>query len=244
MRVAIVSDIHSNLVAFEAVAQDFGQVDEVWCIGDIVGYGPEPNECIDLLKGFKHYAVAGNHDWGAVGKISLDDFNLDARLACEWTATQLTEASRRYLAELPTRLEMGDFTLAHGSPRDPIWEYLLSPLDAQASFHAFTAKYCLIGHSHFPLIFSYLWKDGKEHCQGFAIDPDFAIKLTETRLIINSGSVGQPRDGNPEAAYALLDTERNTLVFRRVPYDIRRTQERMSHLGLPEYLAARLSIGR
>ena len=147
MRVAVVSDIHSNLAAFEAIIADFGEVDEVWCIGDVVGYGPDPNECVRRLRGFPHICVAGNHDWASVGKVSADVFNSDARAAATWTGEQLTAASRDYLRGLPPRVEREGWTIVHGSPRDPIWEYVLRTWQASACFGMFTTPGCFIGHS-------------------------------------------------------------------------------------------------
>ncbi|MBI2861483.1 MAG: metallophosphoesterase family protein [Chloroflexi bacterium] len=246
MRVAILSDIHSNLAAFEAVLRDAGSVDALWCLGDVVGYGPDPNECLDLLQSLPHYCVAGNHDWGAVGKVNLEDFNEDARRACEWTSRQLTLDHRRYLEALSLRLELGHFTLVHGSPRNPIWEYLVYPSQARENLAHLQTPHGLVGHTHMPAIFSCSTEDDGQPCQAFRPVTGLKVDLKETkgRLILNPGSVGQPRDGNAQVAYALLDMEVETIEFRRVPYDVHRTQAKMRRLGLPEPLAARLSVGR
>ncbi|MFQ5860820.1 MAG: metallophosphoesterase family protein, partial [Dehalococcoidia bacterium] len=155
MRALIVADIHSNLEAFQAVledAQSTGGFDEVWCLGDTVGYGPDPGPCIDLLRHHPHRAVAGNHDWGATGKIGIDDFNPYAAAACRWTAQQLTPEHQHYLLSLPETEQWGDFTLVHGSLRSPIWEYLVSPESALETFRLLKSRYCLVGHSHLPFI--------------------------------------------------------------------------------------------
>ena len=156
MRYAIMGDIHSNLTAFETVlrhADDKGGFDKIWCLGDLVGYGPDPNECIERLCQFEHVCVAGNHDWAAIGKMDTADFNPVAARACQWTAQQLTAENIDYLQNLPLSVCQEDFTLVHGSPREPIWEYLLSIEGAQENFSYFETAYCLVGHSHVPLIF-------------------------------------------------------------------------------------------
>ncbi|MCL4458352.1 MAG: metallophosphatase family protein [Chloroflexi bacterium] len=243
MRIAIISDIHSNLAALEAVLADAGNFEEIWCLGDIVGYGPDPNECIDMIRRYPHIAVAGNHDWAAVGLVETVYFNPDAAAACLWTGQQLTMKNKEYLRNLPVTLEREESTLVHGSPRDPIWEYLLDEEQANANLRYFHTKHCLIGHSHIPLVFSYGDEDKNGECQMIDLPISGRLDLTRTQLIINPGSVGQPRDGNPAASYAILDVERRMLRFRRVYYDTRKTQEKMRLLGLPPRLAARLSFG-
>ena len=153
MLVAVVSDIHSNLSALQAVLSDLPAVDEVWCLGDIVGYGPDPNECLQTILGLKHLAIAGNHDWAAVGLADLRDFNADARAAALWTAAQLSEANKEIIRRLPRELAVGDFTLVHGSPRDPIWEYIVSPSQAAMNLSRVSTRFCLVGHTHYPAVF-------------------------------------------------------------------------------------------
>jgi len=243
LRYAILADIHGNLTAFKAVLDDIegrGGVDEIWCLGDIVGYGPEPVECIALLKELNHRCIAGNHDWAVVGKLELADFNPEAAAACLWTAQQLSLSEADYLKELPLSLRCDDFTLVHGSPREPLWEYLLSPQDARNNFSRFETGSCLIGHSHVPLIFEFLGEDG--FCLQRPIGETF-LKPDGHRLIINPGGVGQPRDGDPRASYAIYDGDGNTISHYRVPYDIEDTQGKMIERGLPHRLAARLSYG-
>jgi predicted phosphodiesterase len=244
MRRAIISDIHSNLAAFQAVLRDIdqrGAVDRIWCLGDIVGYGPDPRECINLLRQYDHICVAGNHDWGALEKIDLSDFNPDAAAACRWNGQQLGLEEVDYLANLPLTLDEVDFTLAHGSPREPIWEYLLSTYSARVSFDYFETKFCLVGHSHVPLVFEQRSDDGD--CLLHEIPPDTALDLEENRLIINPGSAGQPRDGDNRASYAIYDSEHGSVEYYRVAYDIGITQQKMADNGLPSRLIDRLSYG-
>ncbi len=244
MRYAILADIHGNLVAFETVLGDLerrGGVEEIWCLGDIVGYGPDPEPCIELLRQHPHLCVAGNHDWAAAGKIDISYFNPEAAAACSWTAGQLSPGARHYLESLPTIICRDDFTLVHGSPREPIWEYILSVATARANFACFESKFCLIGHSHVPLVFGYV--EGGGNCLVDRLSVDSALQLRENRSIINPGGVGQPRDGDPRASYAIYDTEARAVYHYRIPYDIAATQRRMMELELPLSLAARLSYG-
>ncbi len=242
MRGAILADIHANLAAFNAVLEDIkgqGGVEELWCLGDIVGYGPDPRQCIELLRQHTGVCVAGNHDWAATGKIDTSDFNPDAAAAARWTAGQLTPEDRQYLDGLPLSVVRGDFTLVHGSPREPIWEYILSPATACDNFGYFKSQVCLVGHSHSPAI--YRPEDGK--CMVIETPPGTEFKLDGTRLIINPGGVGQPRDGDPRAAYASYDSEKKSISFCRVSYDVAATQARMLRADLPVRLASRLSYG-
>jgi diadenosine tetraphosphatase ApaH/serine/threonine PP2A family protein phosphatase len=243
MRYAIIADIHANLAAFLAVLVDIkqrGGVEEVWCLGDIVGYGPDPHQCLELLRQTNHICIAGNHDLAAIGKIDTYEFNPDAAAACHWTAKQLTPRDIDYIRNLPLVIEKGDFTLAHGSPREPIWEYILSIGVAKENFAYFRSKFCLVCHSHVPVVFKY-GKDGS--CSFSHFSPDSALGLGEERLIINPGAVGQPRDGDPRASYAIYDSETRKVNLYRVPYDIAATQARMVEEKLPMRLVARLSYG-
>jgi len=244
MRFAILSDIHSNLAAFRSVLQDVdrrGGADRIWCLGDVVGYGPEPAECISLLRRYDNVCIAGNHDWGALEKIDLREFNAEAAAACRWTGQQLDAESVGYLAGLSLTSVEGDFTLAHGSPRDPIWEYLLSTEVALVNFSFFDSTFCLVGHSHVPLAFE-LSEDGR-HCRLRELAPDSPLPVEERRLVINPGSVGQPRDGDPRASYAIYDRDQSTLLPCRVPYDVGATQQKMASFGLPQRLITRLAHG-
>jgi diadenosine tetraphosphatase ApaH/serine/threonine PP2A family protein phosphatase len=242
MRAAVIADIHSNLEAFQAVLRDLeerGGADEIWCLGDIVGYGPDPRTCIQLVRQYHSVGVAGNHDWAAVGKLDTSAFNPEAAAAAQWTAGALKKGDLDYLASLPLTLRLGDFTLAHGSPREPIWEYVLSTQAARANFACFDSRFCLIGHSHSPLLFEL---DSGNSCRLHQLPERLSLK-TESRLIINCGSVGQPRDGDPRASYAVIDTGKEVLWHHRVKYDFKVTQEKILDADLPVHLADRLSIG-
>jgi len=390
MRYAVFTDIHANLEALEAVLAKIDElaqqepIDQIWFLGDLVGYGPNPNECIVKLCERTDVIIAGNHDWAAVSKIDLDDFSPAARQSAEWTAKQLTKEHYDFLAQLPERLEMGECTLVHGSPYGPLWEYLTSEALAERSFEHFTSRYCLVGHTHFPLIFqqpdstvgvptsalgdteqnnipvvlsqengnqpdptqdddeetikmaalhpmaqaarestatehaaieadplqSHDLSDMVQEQSGGVVDsanelssskqmeqdesqgsgqqvdtitPEEEITGAENRLnseieellallglsqsmiritnqkvvpheglwqapkgyraIINPGGVGQPRDGDPRAAFLIYDTERG-FTFYRVPYAYQKTQEKIIQAGLPSYLALRLAYGR
>lgn len=244
MRYAIIADIHANLAAFRAVLDDIerqGRVEKVWCLGDVVGYGPDPHECIELLCQTDHACVAGNNDWAAIGRIDTALFNPDAAAAAHWTAQQLSPSDIKYLENLPLTIEEDDFTLVHGSPREPIWEYLTSATIAKENFAYFRSRFCLVGHSHVPLVFSY---DESGACSSRQFLTNVGLALGRSRLIINPGGVGQPRDGNPQASYALYDSETRLVSLYRVPYDIRSTQGKMVAHGLPMLLVARLKYGR
>ena len=242
MRYAIIADIHANLEAFTAVLADMerrGGVEEIWCLGDIVGYGPDPHQCLQLLRQYQHVCVAGNHDWAAIGKIDTSSFNPDAAAACRWTSQQLKSGDVKYLEKLPPTIEKDGFTLVHGSPREPIWEYLTSTSLARENLTFFQSPYCLVGHSHVPAIF----KDEGDYCTSSRLSPSVGIVLGRSRLIINPGGVGQPRDGNPQASYAIYDSESKVIRLYRLPYDIKATQDKMMQYGLPIRLVARLEYG-
>jgi diadenosine tetraphosphatase ApaH/serine/threonine PP2A family protein phosphatase len=241
MRYLILSDIHSNLIALEAVLADAPSELPVWSLGDIVGYGPYPNECIERVRGLEAAGVVGNHDWAAMGKLDVRDFNLDAQRSVLWTQRQLTPTSVDYLQHLPLRLIQGDFTLVHGSPREPIWEYILYPPTARVNFEHLSTRHCLVGHTHVPIAFR-LREEGEVVETEHLIEGK-PLSLEGGRLICNPGSVGQPRDGDPRASYVILDTEAATVECRRVAYDITTVQERMERLGLPQRNVMRLSYG-
>jgi diadenosine tetraphosphatase ApaH/serine/threonine PP2A family protein phosphatase len=399
MRYAIFTDIHANLEALEAVLAKIDElaqqepIDQIWFLGDLVGYGPNPNECITKLRDRTDIIIAGNHDWAAVGKIDLDDFSAAARISAEWTAEQLTEEHRDFLANLPERIVLRDCTLVHGSPYGPLWEYLTSEVLAERSFQHFTSRFCFVGHTHVPVIFQQpdtitqtptaplseteqreaiasdketdmLDEDDEEETQKVvAIRPSqqnmqdvsrteealieselsattgtqlsqeqleksiednttVSTDLVETqeasetdaqetssnsytnvevitnkekssqeesianaeerlnseieellallglsqsmiqvtnemlvppegawtaprdyRAIVNPGGVGQPRDGDPRAAFMIYDSEHG-FTFYRIHYDYEKTQEKIIQAGLPPYLAARLGYGR
>jgi diadenosine tetraphosphatase ApaH/serine/threonine PP2A family protein phosphatase len=392
MRYAIFTDVHANLEALEAVLAKIDElaqeepIDQIWFLGDLVGYGPNPNECITTLRARTDVIIAGNHDWAAVGKIDLEDFSEAARISAEWTAQQLTEEHREFLANLPERIEREDCILVHGSPYGPLWEYLTSEVLAERSFENFSTRYCVVGHTHVPVIFQQPYdfsqsptvpledsqdngplsdEDDEDTAELVAVRPtqqtsqsttpnqaeslqavaDAADALAEVqqkraddepdipvaqlmpqeaktasvadqeqsempeqgdseeetaetvqettseeeiqnaeerlneeieellsllglsqsmvsvtnemiippegqwqtpdnyRAIINPGGVGQPRDGNPRAAFMIYDTEQG-FTFYRIEYPIEKTQQKIIEAGLPPYLATRLAYGR
>jgi predicted phosphodiesterase len=244
MRIAVLSDIHANLPALEAVAADLPPVDEIWVLGDIVGYGPQPNEVIAALQAMGARSVLGNHDGAAIGTVDPVHFNPDARAAIEWTAEVLDANARSYIATLPAVRSDGDLTAVHGSPRDPIWEYVTGPGVAADNFGEFETRICLFGHTHLPAAFRAL-DGGVDATNGV---PGSETRLGAERAMLNPGSVGQPRDGLRDAAYAVLelngDGDGDSFAFRRVAYDIDRTQRLMREAGLPIRLVERLSYGR
>ncbi|HEY0754609.1 MAG TPA: metallophosphoesterase family protein [Ktedonobacteraceae bacterium] len=385
MRYAIFTDIHANLEALEVVLAKIDElskeqpIDQIWFLGDLVGYGPNPNECIEKLLERTDVIIAGNHDWAAVGKLDLDDFSAAARISAEWTAKELTPEHREFLRNLPERLEIGECTLVHGSPYGPLWEYLTSELLAERSFQCFNSRFCLVGHTHVPVIFQQPYTlaneptekldpldeetaemsavlltsqqaeqaenalleaeheantqaalatfaknqtlDADEAAQQTHLNgneqeetpeadskntdgeetlsdnhefvayeiadrttPENDIQHAEDRLndeieellellglsqsmvqvtnemltppehmweppekyraIINPGGVGQPRDGDPRAAFMVYDSKQHTFDFYRLPYDFEKTQEKIILAGLPQYLAVRLAYGR
>lgn len=242
MRILIISDIHANLVALEAVLADAGPCDAVWCLGDLVGYGPRPNECVTRVRSLANLTcLLGNHDQAVRGEVDLRVFNGDARAALAWTQQTVTPDTLAYLRSLSPQCVWRDYTLVHASPRQPIWEYILDTETAYNNFPFFTTPYCLVGHTHQPVIFRQLAPRGEV----LEERPDYAapFSLARQRLIINPGSVGQPRDNNPDAAYARLDVDSETWEYRRVAYDVAATQSQLRAAGLPERLAARLGYG-
>jgi diadenosine tetraphosphatase ApaH/serine/threonine PP2A family protein phosphatase len=243
MRIVLVSDIHSNAVALDAVLAALPAYDELWCLGDTIGYGPEPNRCLEQMRKRARYALTGNHDLACLGLVSLADFNALARTANEWNNQQLEPELRAYLQELPAQLPLPPHvTLAHASPRDPIWEYVLDAETAQANLNHFETPLCLVGHTHVPTIFIQHANGKIELRRGRA--GEIVHLKPNARYIINPGSVGQPRDGDPRAAYAIWDTKAQTIRFNRVEYDIEATQRKMLTAGLPDLLAERLLFGR
>ena len=241
MRVLVISDIHANLPALEAVLADAGSFDAVWCLGDLVGYGPDPNEVIERVRALPGLmCLIGNHDQAALGIIPLSRFNSDAGAAAAWTMEHLLADNTAYLRSLPSRITFEDFTLAHGSPRQPVWEYILDLQTADGNFDSFSTNYCLIGHSHLPLIFHRM--KGDTQAGLVEIDWRSAMELVP-RMILNPGSVGQPRDMDPRAAYSMLDVRAATWQARRVEYDAAGVRDRMLEAGLPERQALRLLAG-
>lgn len=241
MRILVISDIHANLAAFEAVLEDAGGAwDLIWCLGDVIGYGPDPNECAALLRQHEHVGLTGNHDWAVLGKLDVDSFNREARAAILWTREALDQETREYLLSLPAATVEAPYTLAHGSPRQPVWEYILDEATASANFAHFDTAHCLVGHTHMAAIFEEV---DEFHSRAHGPVYDEPLSLKRHRLIINPGSVGQPRDSDPRAAYGLLDTDTRTWQHYRVPYPIEVTQQRMREQNLPQRLIARLEMG-
>ncbi len=239
MRIALLSDVHSNLVALDAVLDHVGAVDAVWHLGDIVGYGPDPDGVVARLDQVGAVGVRGNHDAAAIGGDEIEQFNPDARAAMAWTRAAIADATRAWLAALPDRRTEGDLTLVHGSPRDPTWEYLTSASSARASFELLTTTHGLNGHTHIPLAFAL--KDDRID----ALQPDDGdrLALDGLRALLNPGSVGQPRDGDPRASYLTLDTEAGAVAWHRVGYDIAAVQAAMRECRLPPRLVERLAYG-
>ena len=246
MRSLIVSDIHSNLEAFDAVladAEQAGGYDIVWFLGDLVGYGADPGQCIERLRSLPHIAIAGNHDHAVTGKLNPDRFNGSARAAALWTADVLTDEEMAYLSELPEVRKEGEFTHVHGSLRDPVSEYLISEPAALATFALLETPFCLVGHSHYPIV----WTENEHGADVALLAATTPLTLRgDQRMIVNPGSVGQPRDGDWRASYLLYDSGgggAGTLEHRRVEYDIATAQHKIRAAGLPESLADRLARG-
>jgi diadenosine tetraphosphatase ApaH/serine/threonine PP2A family protein phosphatase len=240
VRYAVLSDIHGNLAALRAVLGDIGSVDAVWCLGDVVGYGPDPNECVDLVRQHAAICLGGNHDWAAAAKMDLNAFNTEAAKAITWTRQQLTGENLTFLAGLPCVLHQGEVMLAHGSPRDPLWEYIVTARAAQENFARFATAWCLVGHTHSPMLF----RQGEGVVKLVDLAHGGSLHIGAGRFIINPGSVGQPRDGDPRSSYLLLDTTAQAVHLRRVAYPILETQARMMKAHLPARLSSRLEYGR
>jgi len=241
MRVAVVSDIHSNLHALDAVlaAIDAEAPDELWCLGDLVGYGPRPNECCAAIAERADVCLAGNHDLAVQGSIDLEEFHGDAAVAARWTRDVLDAQSRELLDRLKPEGAAHGVALYHGSARDPIWEYVLGDEAALATIELAGSPLVLVGHSHVAL--QVVQSDGDP--TGGVAAAGTELDLAGTRALLNPGSVGQPRDGDPRAAFLLLDLDGQHASFRRVEYDVEGTQREMREAGLPELLAARLELG-
>jgi predicted phosphodiesterase len=241
MRILIISDLHANLTALEAVLAEAGPVDACWCLGDLVGYGPDPNECIARVRGLPNLkCIIGNHDAAVLKQIDVDTFNPEARLAIIWTQKALSDNNVAFLRQLPEKLEIGQVTLAHGSPRHPVWEYLLDTRTATLNFSYFATLYCFVGHTHLPVTYS---MTNGQNVAGMAIPLPNTRLVLSPRVILNPGSVGQPRDRDPRASFAIYDPDTNVWEYRRVAYDFRQVQERMLSAGLPERHIQRLSGG-
>ncbi len=241
MKIVLISDVHANLEALVTVKKSIRNegADSILFVGDIVGYGANPNECIEILQDLTDKAVAGNHDWAAIGKNSTEYFNPAAKEAIEWTHDQLTEASKAFLNTLPLRGELQQCLYVHATPENPQdWDYISTTWEAHASFQAFSQQVCFIGHSHQPAIFI------KPAEGDTLLEQSTHIMLKQhNRYLINIGSVGQPRDGTPLAGYGIYDTKKNEYRLIRVQYDINTAQQKIIDAGLDPFLAQRLSIG-
>ena len=242
MRYTLFADIHSNLEAFQAVRKEFKKekIDEYVCLGDIVGYAANPNECIKLVKELNPVTIiAGNHDWASVGKTSIDYFHSLAKEAILWTQKELTKEKKGFLQNLPLTKEFDDFVIVHGSLYFPQeWHYIFTLRDAKRNFDEQQKRICFIAHSHQPFLIS---QDKNGNCEGMK-----GTKITlksDYRYLINIGSVGQPRDGNPDACYCLYDRDKDEIEIRRGPYQIEKAQDKIISAGLPQELAWRLSLG-
>lgn len=244
MRAVVLADVHANLISLDAVladARSHGEFDELWILGDIVGYGPRPNECVSRLKEFRHRALAGNHDRAATGVITTKEFNPHAAAAAAWTADNLLPETVDYLAALPDTVQAEDFTLVHGSLRDPIWEYVFTVEVAAAHLELQTTTYSMVGHTHIPTVVEEQKADLPTLRR---LSAGERVRLKAARLILNPGSSGQSRDGDPRASYAILDLQARTFTHHRVEYDVGKTQQQMREADLPRYLIDRLALGR
>ena len=240
MRVAVISDIHGNYHALETVLAGIAdaRVDTIWCLGDTVGYGPRPNDCCELVESQAERSLVGNHDLVVLGELAVSDFNDEAAAAATWTTSVLTDQSRTFLSGLKPFGTADGVELFHASARDPVWEYVLTEEAAHATLELTEAPIVLVGHSHVALALA---------ANGDGVVGGLAPAGTEVELsgrwLLNPGSVGQPRDGDPRAAWLLLDFDRRFAAFHRVAYPIEKTQSEMRERGLPWALAARLERG-
>ena len=243
MRVAIVSDIHGNRQAFEAVLDSIeaSTCEEMWCLGDLVGYGADPDACVALARAHAAICLAGNHDMGVRGDLPLEQFSRGAALAARWTQETINDETRAYLNGLEPALLDEQVGLFHASPRDPIWEYVLSALQAELCLDVQTHRVCLIGHSHVALSFS---RAPGEPASGQTRTDGEALDLADGEWLINPGSVGQPRDGDPRAAWLEFDLDSSTALYHRVEYDIDAAAAAIRAARLPDSLAERLSYGQ
>lgn len=241
MRILVISDVHANFVALEAVLEHAGKVDAVWCLGDVVGYGPSPNECITRLKELPNLVcLLGNHDAAAVNILDSKSFNPEARISIEWLQTQLTKESINFINGRPQTDSIGQVTLAHGSPRQPVLEYLLDTRSATENFGFFDTDFCFVGHTHLPVIF---YTSNDDYLARLTIPQANQVTKLKPRSIINPGSVGQPRDRDPRSAYVIFDSQKKSWDYKRIEYDIPKVQQLMIAAGLPERHVNRLEEG-
>ncbi len=243
MEIVVLSDIHANIEALEAVLEHAGGWDELWFLGDAVGYGPDPEACVTRLTSLEPKVwLAGNHDHAALGIIDTSEFNPEAKRAAEWTSEQLSEVSRASLEAAKPRIEVAEHgaTLVHGSPRQPIREYILNASTAAENFDSFETELCLFGHTHLPVVY----QEAFDGTLRVVLEPGAPISIEPgARWMVNPGSVGQPRDGDPRASYMRFDSETRSFTLHRVDYPITITQAKILAAGLPPRLAARLEYG-
>jgi putative phosphoesterase len=241
MRYGIFSDIHSNLEALEAVIKSYQKekIDEYLCLGDVVGYGANPNECVEIVSRLTSATVAGNHDWAAIDLFSSELFNEDAKFAVLWTGRQLSPANRDFLRNLKLTFESGDFVLVHGSLDTPEnFNYLLNINNCSATFELLRRDLCFVGHTHVPIVFI-KDKDGKVFFQ----DTDRVKIIPGNKYIVNVGAVGQPRDSIPQAAFCIWDTDKHEVQIKRAVYDVFSARQKIIDKGLPAFLGNRLLTG-
>jgi diadenosine tetraphosphatase ApaH/serine/threonine PP2A family protein phosphatase len=243
MRIALLSDVHGNLPAFEAVLGDVEEqtVEEVWCLGDLVGYGAQPDDCVALARDHCDLSLAGNHDLVVTGEIPISDFSSSAAAAARWTQETIAEETMAYLRGLTPADTEREPALYHASPRDPVWEYVLSTWQADECIDLMDARVGAVGHSHVALWFR---RDDEGKVSGATADADAELDLAAGRWLINPGGVGQPRDGDPRAAWLLLDTSTWMANWRRVEYPIDEAARAIEDAGLPRVLAERLYTGQ
>ncbi len=246
MRIAVLSDTHANLVALEAVLEQVDDLapDALWCLGDTVGYGPEPQACADIMRERGDLCLAGNHDLAVAGKLSLDRFNDIARFAAEWQRERLRPETMAWLRELPCREQREDITMVHASPRSPVWEYVDGPLTAGANYTEFETPLCLVGHSHIAVGWEMYEEEGRVHVHWATQIMGQPLHFDlDHRWLFNPGSVGQPRDRDARASFALLDTKARTWTWHRVGYDTEFVEQAIAAAGLPIWLGRRLHVG-
>ncbi|MDX6602881.1 MAG: hypothetical protein QOF13_2083 [Solirubrobacterales bacterium] len=246
MRIAAITDIHANLPALEAVLESADQaaVEEIWCLGDVLGYGVEPDACTKLVRERCEICLVGNHDLAVLGSLDIASFSEAAAEAVEWTRAKVSDSTLEFLRELDPQGERGGIGLFHASPRDPVWEYVLSSEQADAGMDASAQRIGLIGHSHVALFFNRPAESEEDETRGAQASDGALLDLSQGDWLINPGSVGQPRDGDPRAAWLELDTEAETACFHRVPYDIERAAAPIAEEALPSRLADRLYTGQ
>ena len=242
MSIALLSDIHGNLEAFEAVLADLARhkVEGIYCLGDVIGYGGDPTACLALTRKHCTKMLMGNHEFAVLGLIEAENMNEAAQESLAWTARQLGDNDTNYLADLEMSMVVDDCLLVHASPHDPSnWHYVLTRTEAARGFEAFSQQICFYGHTHVPMIFARADDGNIRNRMGHDFDPD-----EEARYLVNVGSVGQPRDDDPRACYVIYDKQSAAVTYHRVTYDIKKTQAKMTEAKLPRMLIERLEFGR